>query len=87
MVLVIKPPITTIANGFDASDPIPADIAAGSKPMAAIMAVISIGRSLSSTPARKASGNDFQVAWCLSSFMLLLKRVINITPFCTHMPN
>ena len=51
VVLVIKPPITTIAKGFEASEPIPCDIAAGNKPIVAIMAVITTGRKRSATPS------------------------------------
>jgi len=87
MVLVTRPPITTMARGFDASDPMPLDIAAGNKPMAAIKAVITTGRKRSSTPAFIATANEVQEVWCLNSVILLLNFVINITPFCTQMPN
>src|SRR5471030_142936 len=63
MVLVISPPITTMASGFDASDPIPFDIAAGSRPMAAIRAVMTTGRRRSATPSLIASPKLFQVVW------------------------
>ena len=61
MVLVIRPPITTIASGFDASDPMPCDIAAGNKPIAAIKAVITTGRKRSATPALMETANDVHV--------------------------
>jgi len=85
-VLVIRPPITTIANGLDASEPIPCDKAAGSKPIAAIIAVITTGRKRSSTPAFIAMAKDVQAVWCFNSIILLLNLVISITPFCTQMP-
>ena len=51
MVAVIKPPITTMANGLDVSEPMPCDNAAGIKPMAAIKAVITTGLTLDLTPS------------------------------------
>ena len=50
VVAVSNPPITTIANGLDDSDPIPVDSAAGSKPIAAKAAVIVTGLILAMTP-------------------------------------
>ncbi len=44
------PPITTLANGLELSEPIPCETAAGNKPMAAIMAVIITGLILVLTP-------------------------------------
>ena len=44
------PPITTLANGRELSDPMPCDNAAGNNPMAAIIAVIITGRILELTP-------------------------------------
>lgn len=46
----IIPPITTRANGLELSDPIPCDIAAGNKPMAAIIAVMITGLTREWTP-------------------------------------
>src|SRR6185312_2826469 len=86
MVLVMSPPITTTASGFEASEPIPLDRAAGKRPMAAIMAVITTGRSLSATPSFIASPKEVHAVWCLSSVIFDLNLVIRITPFCTHMP-
>ena len=51
----IKPPITTVANGLEVSEPIPVDIAAGRRPIAAIIAVMITGRILDSTPNLNAS--------------------------------
>jgi hypothetical protein len=44
------PPITTLASGRELSDPMPCDIAAGNKPIAAIIAVIITGRMRELTP-------------------------------------
>jgi len=55
MVEVTKPPITTTANGFCVSEPMPVDKAAGNKPMAAISAVITTGRTRDITPCNTAS--------------------------------
>ena len=52
---VISPPITTVANGFWVSEPIPVDNAAGSNPSIAINAVIKTGRTLVKAPLRTAS--------------------------------
>ena len=62
MVLVIKPPMTTIAKGLDASEPIPVDNAAGIKPIAAIIAVMITGLSLVATPSRMALQPRI---WCI----------------------
>ena len=43
---LINPPMTTMARGFWVSLPIPLDTAAGSKPIAAISAVITTGLTL-----------------------------------------
>ena len=58
MVAVIKPPITTMARGLWASEPIPLEVAAGINPMAAIMAVIITGRILDNTPSFIDACND-----------------------------
>ena len=50
----IIPPITTRANGLELSDPIPCEIAAGNKPIAAIKAVIITGLTFDLTPVRMA---------------------------------
>ena len=54
MVAVINPPITTTANGFCVSLPMPWLTAAGNKPIIAINAVITTGRTLDITPSRIA---------------------------------
>lgn len=41
---VMSPPITTIARGREVSEPIPVEVAAGRRPMAARVAVIKTGR-------------------------------------------
>ena len=46
------PPITTLASGLELSEPIPCDIAAGNRPIAAINAVIITGLILDATPNR-----------------------------------
>jgi hypothetical protein len=51
MVELISPPITTIASGFCVSEPMPIEIAADNKPVAAIKAVITTGRILDLTPS------------------------------------
>jgi hypothetical protein len=43
-VALIKPPITTMASGFCVSDPMPVEIAAGSKPTAAMRAIEPVQR-------------------------------------------
>jgi hypothetical protein len=53
--MVINPPITTMANGFEASEPIPVESAAGIKPIAAIKAVINTGLNLLAIPSCMAS--------------------------------
>lgn len=53
------PPITTLANGLELSDPIPCDMAAGSNPIAAINAVIITGLILEFTPNFMAVYNVF----------------------------
>lgn len=50
VVAVTKPPITTMANGLEVSEPIPVDVAAGINPMAAIRAVMATGRIRDITP-------------------------------------
>ena len=60
MVLVMRPPITTIARGLDASEPMPCDNAAGARPIAAIIAVINTGRRRSATPSFMATAKDDQ---------------------------
>ena len=50
----IIPPITTRANGLELSDPIPCEIAAGNKPIAAMSAVIITGLTLDLTPVLMA---------------------------------
>ena len=50
MVAHMSPPMTTRASGLELSEPIPADIAAGSRPMVAINAVIKTGRIREFTP-------------------------------------
>ena len=56
MVDVTNPPITTMAKGFCVSLPTPVEIAAGNKPIAAIKAVITTGRTRDITPCN--------TAWC-----------------------
>jgi hypothetical protein len=46
--------MTTRANGRELSEPMPVDIAAGKRPMAAIRAVIITGLILEFTPRRIA---------------------------------
>ena len=50
VVAVTNPPITTIAKGFEDSEPIPVEIAAGRSPIAASAAVMVTGRILAITP-------------------------------------
>ena len=45
------PPMTTLARGLELSDPIPCDTAAGSNPIAAIIAVIITGLIRLATPS------------------------------------
>ena len=45
------PPITTLASGLELSDPIPCEMAAGNKPIAAINAVIITGRTFEFNPS------------------------------------
>lgn len=78
--------MTTIANGFEASEPIPVDKAAGIKPIAAIIAVMITGRKRVATPSFNASEN-VQVGWYFNSAILVLNLVSKITPFCTQIPN
>ena len=52
---VTRPPITTIANGRDVSEPIPMEVAAGRSPIAAMRAVMITGLILAITPKRMAS--------------------------------
>jgi hypothetical protein len=54
-VAVTNPPITTTARGLDDSEPIPVEMAAGRRPIAARDAVITTGRILAITPDRMAS--------------------------------
>ncbi|HWB25330.1 MAG TPA: hypothetical protein VG738_07610 [Chitinophagaceae bacterium] len=70
MVDVIKPPIATVAKGFCDSEPMPVEIAAGSKPIATINAVITTGLILETTPCKMASliGNIFIAACHVSAF-------------------
>jgi proline racemase len=51
IVALINPPITTVANGFCVSEPMPCESAAGSNPIAAIVAVMTTGRIRDMTPA------------------------------------
>ena len=46
--------MTTRAKGLELSDPIPCEIAAGNKPIAAIKAVIITGLTFDLTPVRMA---------------------------------
>ena len=50
MVAQINPPITTLDNGRELSEPIPVETAAGNKPIIAINAVINTGRTRDVTP-------------------------------------
>ena len=75
MVALIKPPITTRASGLCVSEPIPVEIAAGSKPMAAISAVMTTGLMRDDTPVWIDSSNE-------SLFLrFFLKTETNMTPF------
>ena len=49
-VAVTNPPITTIANGFEDSEPMPVETAAGSRPIAARAAVMVTGLIRAITP-------------------------------------
>jgi hypothetical protein len=49
----LRPPTITIANGRWESDPIPCDVAAGSKPSVATSIVMIIGRSLKTAPQQR----------------------------------
>ena len=80
-VAVIKPPITIMASGFCVSEPTPWEMAAGIKPIAAIMAVITTGRTRDSTPVRIASFSGMPAS------RFLWNTDINITPFCIQIPN
>ena len=77
MVAQINPPITTRARGLELSEPIPADIAAGNKPIVAIKAVINTGRISEFTPRFTAVNNGFSPR-SLSRFCL--KAVVSNTP-------
>ena len=75
IVAVIKPPIITIANGFEDSDPIPVERAAGIKPIEAIKAVMMMGRVLTFTACKIESSS------VKSAFRFLWYSEINKTPF------
>ena len=68
IVAVIKPPITTMASGLDVSEPMPFDNAAGNKPIAAISAVITTGRTLLATPSFIAFSNVWVLNSCFFTF-------------------
>ena len=51
----LSPPTITMANGFCESDPMPFEVAAGSKPSVATSIVIMIGRSRKIAPSTAAS--------------------------------
>lgn len=72
------PPITTLAKGLELSEPIPCDVAAGNKPIAAIIAVIITGRILEFTPNLIAVYSELDLPFILSRFCL--NTVINKTP-------
>lgn len=78
IVAVIKPPIITIAKGFCDSEPIPVDIAAGNKPIAAIDAVITTGRMRVSTPT------EILLLSGMRSLRFCRKTETRITPFWKH---
>ena len=73
--------MTTIANGFCVSEPMPVEIAAGKSPNIAIIAVITTGRTRDATPSRIAI-----LRGCLCN-RFCLKTEIKITPFWIQMPN
>ena len=81
MVDVTSPPITTIAKGFCVSLPTPVDKAAGIKPIMAISAVITTGRTLDITPSLIATFK------CIFASRFFRNTLIKITPFCIHTPN
>ena len=71
----ISPPMTTTANGFWVSDPMPVESAAGSNPNPAIKAVMTMGRTRDMAPSRMA------VPVSLPSFRRSLKTLTKMTPF------
>jgi hypothetical protein len=79
-----NPPITTRASGLELSDPIPADMAAGSNPMVAMNAVISTGRISEFTPRFTAVYKGFSPR-SLSRFCL--NAVVSKTPSNIQIPN
>ena len=74
-VALISPPTITMASGFCVSEPIPVEIAAGSKPNMAINAVITTGRTRLIAPALM----DWLSGMCLSRFCLITEMIM--TPF------
>jgi hypothetical protein len=81
IVEVTRPPITTIARGREVSEPIPVEVAAGIKPMAAIMAVIITGLMRATTPERIAASSGRR------SCRFFLNFDNRITLFWMHIPN
>ena len=80
IVAVTNPPITTIASGLEDSDPIPVEIAAGSNPMAANVAVITTGLMRAITPERMARSR------CIRSWRFFLNFDNKITLFWIQIP-
>ncbi len=76
----INPPMITIAKGRWLSDPIPWLKAAGSRPIAAMEAVINTERTLDFTLILIESSRG-----CLSRRLFLMSDIM-ITPFCIQIP-
>ena len=77
----IMPPTTTIASGFCTCEPMPEDIAAGSRPTPAMTQVISTGRICSSPVRRIAAvrSTPASISWLNCDRMMM--------PSITEMPN
>ena len=80
-VAVIKPPITTVANGRCTSAPALALKAIGRKPSEATLAVISTGRRRMSVPLRTRSSTS-----STPSFFNCWNVLISTIPFSTATP-
>ena len=78
---VTSPPMTTTASGFWISEPGPLAVSIGTSPIAAMLAVISTGRSRRIAPSRTtwSSGMPCARSW--------LKYVVITTPLSTAMPS
>ena len=81
IVAVIKPPITTVANGRCTSAPADDEIAIGKKPKAAAAAVKITGRNLSVVPLKINSSIS-----SIPLFFNSLKCSINTIPLSTAIP-